>query len=134
MPRKWILAVDDEPAMLKLLEDMLAGPNHVVTTATDAKQAFLQARDLKPALIVCDVMMPGYGTGVDALKELRKDPGAAGIPFIFVTGMPAEQAKALIPQGDPKVRLFQKPVDWKAVHAAVKELSGLDVDPAGGGA
>ncbi|HXT01031.1 MAG TPA: response regulator [Elusimicrobiota bacterium] len=124
MPRRWILIVDDDPMMLQMLEQFVRGPEIHVTTASDAKQAFIQARDLKPDLIISDMMMPGfYGTAT--LYELRKDPRTGGIPFIFVTGMAPAKAQALLPPNDPKIRLMTKPIEFAKLAEAVKELSGL---------
>jgi len=124
MARRWILIVDDDPLMLQVLEKFVQGPEIYVTTASDAKQAFIQARDLKPALIISDMMMPGfYGTAT--LFELRKDPRTGSIPFIFVTGMAPEKVKTLLPPNDPKIRLMTKPIDFDKLAQAVKELSGL---------
>lgn len=128
MAIRWILLVDDDPMTLQLLEMRIQGPDIRVTTATEAKQAFIQARDLKPAVIISDIMMPGfYGTAT--LFELRKDPRTAGIPFVFVTGMVPAKAQALLPPNDPKIRLLTKPIDWDKLAAAVHELAGLTIAP-----
>lgn len=127
MARRWILVVDDDPMMLQLMSDFLQGPDFHVTTASDAMQSFIQARDLKPVLIISDMQMPGYGTGDNALKALRKDPRMAGIPFIFVTGMPLADAQKLLPADDPTVRLMNKPVDWERLKVWIKEMTGLSV-------
>ncbi len=132
-PRRWILVVDDEPDIVALLEEGLAGDGWTVTTCHDARQAFVQARDLKPILVVSDLNMPYFGTGDRALKELRADPRLAGIPFLFVTGLEPEKAHRIVPQGDPKVRLLFKPVDIARVRAAARELTGLPFPDAGGG-
>lgn len=129
MPR-WILLVDDDPVMLSLLERVVEGPDIRVTTASDARQAFIQARDLKPALVISDMMMPGfYGTA--AMFELRKDPRTGAIPFIFLTGLPPEKAQKLLPPGDPKIRLLSKPLDFAALGTAVRELTGLKIGKPG---
>jgi len=126
MARRWILIVDDDPLMLQVLEKFVHGPEIHVTTASDAKQAFIQARDLKPALIISDMMMPGfYGTAT--LFELRKYPRTAAIPFVFVTGMTPAKAQGLLPPNDPKVRLLHKPIEWEKLAAIVEELSGLKI-------
>ena len=125
MPR-WILIVDDDPLMLQILEKAVEGPDVRTTTATDARQAYIQARDLKPALIISDMMMPGfYGTAT--LFELRKDPRTSGIPFIFVTGLAPEKARSLLPPSDPKIRLMSKPIDFDALGKAIHELTGITV-------
>lgn len=123
--RKWILVVDDDPLMLRMMEEALQNPAFGVTTAQDAKQAFIQARDLKPILIISDLQMPLFGTGDKTLRELRKDPRLAHIPFIFVSGMETVKARELVPDGDPTVRLMSKPVDWTVLQKWVLELTGL---------
>lgn len=123
--KRWILVVDDEPAIVALLEEGLAGDGYTVTTCHDARQAFVQARDLKPLLVVSDLNMPYFGTGDAALKELRADPRLAGIPFLFVTGLEPEKARRMVPAGDPKVRLLFKPVNLDLILAAARELTGL---------
>lgn len=130
MPRRWILAVDDDPMMLDMMETMLTCDQFTITTATDAKQSFIQARDLLPILVISDLQMPGYGTGDLALKELRKDPRLAKIPFIFVSGMEPAHAQALLPAGDPTVRFLQKPVDWDKLKLLITELTGLKLEAA----
>lgn len=125
MSKRWILVVDDEPAIVSLLEEGLAGEGWTVTTCHDARQAFVQARDLKPLLVVSDLNMPYFGTGDTALKELRADPRLAGIPFLFVTGLEPEKARRMVPAGDPKVRLLFKPVNLDLIRAAARELTGL---------
>jgi CheY-like chemotaxis protein len=117
--------VDDDPMMLQMLEEVVHGPDMRVTTASDPVQAFIQARDLKPALIISDIQMGRFGTGDQTLRELRKDSRLTGIPFIFMTGMELDKAKEIIPQNDPTVRLLQKPIDWKLLETYVMELTGL---------
>ena len=127
MPRRWILVVDDDPLMIKMLEEFLQGPDFTVTIASDAMQSFIQARDLKPALVISDMVMPGGHTGDAALRELRKDEKLRAIPFIFVTGMEPSKAQALLPAGDPTVRLMTKPIDWELLRKNIEELSGIKI-------
>jgi CheY-like chemotaxis protein len=127
--RRWILLVDDDPLQLQTLAEFISGPDIRVTTATDAIQAFIQARDLKPALIISDIQMPNFGNGDITLRELRKDERLRGIPFIFVTGMDLQRATSLLPAGDPTVRLLPKPIDWAVLEKWVFELAGLKIGP-----
>ena len=127
MAIRWILVVDDDPMMLSLAAEFLQGPDFRVTTASDAMQCFIQARDLRPVLIISDMQMPGYGTGDNALREMRKDPRLKGIPFIFVTGMTLADAQKLLPVNDPTVRLMNKPVDWNKLRQWIFEMTGLKI-------
>lgn len=125
MPKKWILIVDDEPANLMLLESVLEHPEFNVTTATDALQAFIQARDLKPFLIISDINMPGYGDGTTTLKRLRQDPRVPICPIIFVTAMDLADARKLLPNNDPTIGLLQKPVNLVMLRDYVWKLAGI---------
>ncbi|HEX4046341.1 MAG TPA: response regulator, partial [Elusimicrobiota bacterium] len=60
MAKKWVLLVDDDPAILMIITDAIDHPDLSVTTASDALQAFIQARDLKPIAIVSDINMPTF--------------------------------------------------------------------------
>jgi len=124
--KKWILAVDDDPAILMILEDTLAHPLLTITTATDAMQGFIQARDLAPILIISDIQMPGYGYGTETLKLLREDPRIPRVPIIFMTGMDLAKARALLPANDPTVGLMPKPLDLEKLRDYAWRLAGID--------
>lgn len=125
MAMKWILIVDDDPSILMLLSTALEHPELRITTAMDALQAFIQARDLKPLLIISDIMMPGYGDGTTTLKRLREDPRVPVCPIIFITAMDPSQARPLLPTNDPTIGLMQKPVDLRRLRDYVWALAGL---------
>lgn len=125
MSKKWILVVDDDPVVRGLLAAALEHPDLTVTTAEDALQAFIQARDLKPLLIVSDIMMPGYGDGPSALKKLREDPRVPVCPIVFVTSMDLAEARKLLPSGDPTVGILPKPVDLRRLREYAWNLAGV---------
>lgn len=125
---KWILIIDDDPGIIAVVEDAIAHPSLRITSASDALQGFLQARDLKPTMVISDIQMPGYGTGAEALKKLRADPRVPVVPYIFVTGMPLDQARKLMPDNDPMVRLLPKPIDFDALRKLVWGYCGIPLD------
>jgi len=125
MAKKWILIVDDDPAILMLLEEALQHPSFTITTACDGLQAFIQARDLKPFLIISDINMPGFADGPSALKHLRDDPRFPIVPIIFMTGMDLAKARELLPKNDPTIGLIPKPLDLDKIRDYVWKLAGL---------
>ena len=125
MKKKWILIVDDDPMILSILEDTLAHPSLTITTATDAMQAFIQARDLSPILIISDIQMPGY-EGPHTLKLLREDPRIPRVPIIFMTGMDLAKARELLPANDPTVGLTPKPLELEKIRDYAWRLAGID--------
>ncbi len=79
-----ILAVDDTPANLKLITDLLK-PDYRLRIATGGAKALeLAAREPLPELILLDIMMPAID-GYEVLRRLKADPVTAAIPVIFLT-------------------------------------------------
>jgi two-component system cell cycle response regulator len=77
-----ILAVDDEPANLYLLEEVLG--DFFVDTVKNAYDMFNFLQESIPDLIILDIMMPGMD-GFTAAEQLRSNPKLIDIPVIFLT-------------------------------------------------
>ena len=119
------MIVDDDPAMLMILQDALEHPQLAITTANDALQAVIQARDLKPIAVITDINMPVFGDGSTILKRLREDPGVPRMPVIFMTGMELSKAQELLPKNDPTIGLMPKPLDLDRLRDYIWKLAGL---------
>lgn len=78
-----IAAIDDEPANLQLLHDVLKSDYNLVF-ARSGQDGIAVIRKHKPDLILLDVMMPEMD-GFEVLRRLKADPDMAHIPVIFVT-------------------------------------------------
>ena len=81
---KKILIIEDNEDVRENTAEILELSNYRVFTAENGKAGVEIAREQKPDLILCDIMMPvldGYGV----LHLLSEDPETAGIPFIFLT-------------------------------------------------
>ena len=79
-----LLIVEDDPAMLVAFRDILEGSGYTVTTAANGKDALRLLQEVKPALILSDIAMPGMD-GIELYKAIRQRPEGAAVPFIFVT-------------------------------------------------
>ncbi|MGH2621522.1 MAG: HD domain-containing phosphohydrolase [Anaerolineales bacterium] len=79
-----LLIVEDDPAMLVAFRDILEGSGYTVTTAANGKDALRLLQEVKPALILSDIAMPGMD-GIELYKAIRERPEGAAVPFIFVT-------------------------------------------------
>jgi DNA-binding response OmpR family regulator len=88
MKRK-ILVVDDEPDAVELIEFNLCQAGFDVSTAADGAEALKKAREVRPDLIVLDVMLPEM-SGLEVCKVLRRDPATAAVPIIMLTARAAE--------------------------------------------
>lgn len=81
---KKILVIEDDQIMRENTAEILELANFEVVTAHNGKIGAQLAKEIRPDLIVCDIMMPeldGYGV----LHVLSKDTKTASIPFIFLT-------------------------------------------------
>jgi PAS domain S-box-containing protein len=78
------LVVDDDPAARELLEAFFRKEGFAVAIATSGPDALRMARELRPAIITLDVMMPGMD-GWAVLTQLKAEPELAEIPVIMVT-------------------------------------------------
>ena len=91
-----ILAVDDEPHILKLVAFSLRAGGFEVLEASDGASAIEIARAQQPDLILMDVMMPALN-GYDACRLLKADADTAHIPVVMLTAktQAAEQKTGL---------------------------------------
>jgi signal transduction histidine kinase len=79
-----LLSVDDDPSVAPLLQKVLGGDGYRVVGSTDASRAVSDARELAPAAILLDLLMPG-ADGAAVLRELKSDPETSRIPVIVVS-------------------------------------------------
>jgi two-component system, OmpR family, alkaline phosphatase synthesis response regulator PhoP len=81
---RYVLAVDDEPNIRRLMEVNLQRAGYRVGTAADGREALAKIREERPDMVVLDVMMPQMD-GFELLQILKQDPETAGIPVIMLT-------------------------------------------------
>ncbi len=84
--RRTVLAIDDDPEVLRLLRDSLKGTEWILAGASSAEEGLALARRLKPFVITLDVMMP-HRDGWSVLRALKADPELRDIPVIIVSIM-----------------------------------------------
>lgn len=82
-PKKRILIADDDPAISRLLERVLERDFDVIC-ASDGGGALALADQLKPQLLILDVMMPGMD-GFVLAQKIRLIPHLRQVPIIFLT-------------------------------------------------
>lgn len=92
-----ILIVDDKEDNLYYLSALLSGHGYEVETAHHGAEALVRARQLTPALIISDLLMP-IMDGYTLLRHWRADPGLHDVPFIVYTATytrPEDEALAM---------------------------------------
>jgi len=112
-----VLVVDDDPACLKILRKFLEKDGYRVACAADGHRGLVQARALKPDLIICDWMMPGLD-GPQVCQAIKADPDLKDTFFIFLTALDKSHIGRGISQGADD--FITKPIDPVEVSAKVK--------------
>lgn len=91
-PRGNILIVDDTPANLRLLSNMLAEQGYKVRSVISGKMALTTARAAPPDLILLDIRMPEMD-GYEVCEHLKAGESTHDIPIIFISALDAAQDK-----------------------------------------
>ncbi len=91
-PKKDILIVDDVPANLHLLSEMLTKQGYKVRSVINGHMALMATRAAPPDLILLDINMPGM-TGYEVCEHLRADESTRDIPIIFISALDETQDK-----------------------------------------
>ncbi|MEE9343469.1 MAG: response regulator [Gammaproteobacteria bacterium] len=79
-----ILIVDDSPTETHILKGILEKNGFDTDTAENGLEGLARAKEIRPDLILMDVVMPGLN-GFQATRKLTRDPETASIPVIIVT-------------------------------------------------
>lgn len=112
-----LLIVDDEPANLRLLRQILSSDYQLVF-AKNGQEALRLAEEEQPSLILLDIMMPDM-TGYEVCKQLKAKAITQSIPVIFVTALDAEHDEATGFESGC-VDYITKPISAAIVKARVK--------------
>lgn len=112
-----IMIVDDQASFCLELEEFLTSLGYkVVGIAYSGEESVDMARNIKPDLILIDVMMPGNIDGIDAAKKIREE---LDIPLVYLTGYAEkenlERAKHTRPFG-----YIVKPFEQKQISSAIE--------------
>jgi DNA-binding response OmpR family regulator len=114
MPR--ILLVDDDPAILRLLDVNFRMEGFDVDAASHGEEALASAARAAPDVVVLDLMLPGMD-GREILRRLREVPATAEVPVVFLTARGRDDASAGV-----DARYIQKPFDTVELVTTVRAL------------
>ena len=123
-----ILVCDDEDVLRRLIRAGLERRaraqerGYEISEARDGEEALELARQLRPDLVILDLMMPGR-SGLDVLEELRSDPDLLATPVIVLTGRAQTEDREAVERAGAD-RYLTKPFLIPELTAAVDELLG----------
>jgi twitching motility two-component system response regulator PilH len=84
-----ILVCDDVQTDRELVGKVVLSTGHTPVYAVDGNEAVTKSKELKPALIFMDVVMPNLN-GFNACRKIKQDPVTQKIPIVLVTSKGAE--------------------------------------------
>jgi diguanylate cyclase (GGDEF)-like protein/PAS domain S-box-containing protein len=81
-----VMVVDDMPANLAMLQDILGAAGYRVAAFRSGRQALEQARDVDPDLVMLDLVMPDMD-GIEVCRRLKADELLGPVPVIFISAL-----------------------------------------------
>lgn len=117
---KKVLIVDDEPNIVKAIECILMDENVEVFTAFDGESGLAKVLDVKPDVLVLDVMMPGLD-GYSLAKKIRQNDLLEKIKILFLTAKGTAQDKMSGYDSGAEIYMV-KPFDNDVLLDKIREL------------
>jgi two-component system KDP operon response regulator KdpE len=125
MRKHLILAVDDEPALLRLVRARLIAEGHQVITATKAEDALAILENERPDLVVLDVMLPGID-GFEALRRMRGKSDQTPVLLLTARASDADRLKGFNAGADDYLTKPFNPDELAArVTAILRRTAGI---------
>ena len=119
-PRARVLVVDDEPDLVRILQFGLKAAGYEVESATDGQEGLKKAREMKPDIILLDLMLPKLD-GYKVCRLLKFDERFKQIPIIILSARTQEGDQTLALEMGAN-RFITKPYNFSEILAHVEEL------------
>jgi len=119
---KKVLLIEDEQDQIKLVTLRLKAKGYEVHSSTDGEKGLAKAKELKPDLILLDVLLPKMN-GLEVCRLLRADSSMSSIPIILFTALANEE----FDQNAKDVKanaIIGKPYDAKVLLEKISSLLG----------
>ena len=118
------LVVDDEASSRATIEAILSSENYELYFAENGAQALSMAEEIRPDIILLDVMMPGM-SGFEVCKRFRSMPNLAEVPIVLVTALDDQESRmAGIKSGADD--FVTKPFDRHELRLRVQNMTRLN--------
>lgn len=117
-----VLLIEDEANIAEALRFILTRDGWGVECHADGGTAMARLRDVRPDVLVLDVMLPGR-SGYEILDELRADPDLAALPVLVLTARGQERERAIAAASGASM-FMTKPFANAEVLANLRLLAG----------
>ena len=116
-----VMVVDDQPANLRLLEDMLSHHGYAIRSFPRGRLALASAAQSPPDVILLDINMPEMN-GFEVCQHLKSDQKLARIPIIFLSALHETEDKIKATRAAKRLRQRQAEEDAADVAEARRRL------------
>ncbi|MGB8980983.1 MAG: response regulator [Anaerolineales bacterium] len=127
-PEKTVLIIEDEADAAELFAEMMRVSGFRVLKTSSSTPAISMMAAEKPDIVLLDIMMPDV-SGLDILRQMRRDPALATIPVVVVSAksMPADIKNGMEAGAST---YLTKPVGFLDLKEAVERALGSASKPA----
>jgi CheY-like chemotaxis protein len=123
LPSRTVLIIEDEADAAELFAEMMRVSGFHVLKTTNSAPALSMMSAHKPDVVILDIMMPET-SGLDILRQMRRDPELAGVPVVVVSAksMPADIKNGMEAGAST---YLSKPVGFLELKEAVEKAMGI---------
>ncbi|MGC9524661.1 MAG: PP2C family protein-serine/threonine phosphatase [Limnospira sp.] len=113
-----ILVIDDDTVIRELLKRTLKKQGYDVAVASNGEEGIQKAKELRPALMICDWIMPRL-TGIEVCRQVKATPELSTTQFFLLTSLTAvgDRVKGLDAGADD---FISKPIEMNELYARVR--------------
>ena len=123
LPSRTVLIIEDEADAAELFAEMMRVSGFHVLKTTNSAPALSMMSANRPDVVILDIMMPET-SGLDILRQMRRDPELAGVPVVVVSAksMPADIKNGMEAGAST---YLSKPVGFLELKEAVEKAMGI---------
>jgi CheY-like chemotaxis protein len=124
MPVK-ILIIDDDVDIVEAEKALLENSGYEVISAFDGKEGYRKIRELRPDLVILDVIMASPTEGFELTRQLKKDEDLASIPIVMITSVRRDDqsSRPLVEEVLPQIEAYiEKPIRPEQILSTLKRI------------
>lgn len=124
--QKTVVYIEDEPELIDLLRLIFKGDQIIIRTALTGREGLELVRQLKPDLVLLDLMLPDI-EGWDIFWKMQQDASLKNIPVIVITVRAEGLVEGVWPQVKELAGYLVKPFTVQELRAVVSRTLGLSL-------
>jgi len=117
----YLLIVEDDPDILRLLDAALTFRGYRVVTAHNGREGLEAIQTKRPTIVIADIMMPKLD-GFGLVHRIRINPQTRDIPVVFITATYVAREDREFALSIGATRFLQKPIDLEKFLGMIAEL------------